>query len=150
MSRNFGSSEDLRKAIADIIKVLCQDNTVKHREAFLAWEKHHGVRSIGLGEIFRCVIGKTILKILKKDVLKATGSLQLCAGQDAGSEAAIQAVYEMFNKESAEAVLMVDTSNDFNTTYEETFLPNKNILFPLISTYINNCYQSPTDLCIQG
>ena len=89
MSRNFGSSEDLRKAIADIIKVLCQDNTVKHREAFLAWEKHHEVRSIGLGEIFRCVIGKTILKILKKDVLKATGSLQLCAGQDAGSEAAI-------------------------------------------------------------
>ena len=56
----------------------------------------------------------------------------------------------MFNKESAEAVLMVDTSNDFNKTNKETFHPNKNILFPLISTYISNCYWSPTDLCIQG
>ena len=39
------------------------------------------------------------MKLLKKDVLKTTGSLQLCARQDAGIEAAIHAVYEMFNKE---------------------------------------------------
>ena len=46
------------------------------------------------------------MKLLKRDILKATGSLQIWAGQDAGSEAAIHAVYEMFNKESTEAVLM--------------------------------------------
>lgn len=33
----------------------------------------------------------------RKDIFKAIGSLQLCAGQDAGSESAIDAVYDVFN-----------------------------------------------------
>ena len=83
MSGNFGSSgEDLRKAIADMTKRLCGDNTVKHLGAFLACrlitlDKQPGVRPIGIGEILRRVIGKIVMKLLKRDVLKATGSLQL-------------------------------------------------------------------------
>ena len=49
------------------------------------------------------------MKLLRKDILKAIGSLQLCAGQDAGSEAAIHSVYDMFNEDNTEVVLMVDT-----------------------------------------
>ena len=90
------------------------------------------------------------MKFLKRDVLKATGSLQLCAGQNAGNEAAIHAVYEMFNKESTEAVLMVDASNVFSAINREAFLHNAKILCPSISTYVNNCYSSPADLYIQG
>ena len=90
------------------------------------------------------------MKLLEKDILKAIGSLQLCAGEDAGSEAAIHDVYEMLNKESAEAVLMVDASNTFNAINREAFLHNTKILYPSISTYISNCYSSPTDLYIQG
>ena len=56
----------------------------------------------------------------------------------------------MFNKESTEAVLMVDASNAFNAINREAFLHNTNILCPSISTYVNNCYSSPTDLYIQG
>ena len=113
MSGNFGKSgEDLRKAIADMTKRLCQDNTVKYLEAFM--------------------------RLLKKDVLKATGPLQLCAGQDADSEAAIHAVYEMFNKESAEAVLMVDASNAFNEINWEAFVHNTKNTLPI---NINICQQ---------
>ena len=37
MSGNFGSSgEDLREVMADMTKQLCQDNTVKYIETFLA------------------------------------------------------------------------------------------------------------------
>ena len=36
-----------------------------------------------------------VMKFLKRDALNATGSLKLCAGQDADSEAAIHAVFEM-------------------------------------------------------
>ena len=92
MSGNFGSSgEDLRKAISDLTKRLFRDNTVKHLEAFLACrllplDKQPGVRPIGIGEILRRVIGKIVMKLLKRDVLKATVSLQFCAGQNAGSE----------------------------------------------------------------
>ena len=64
------------------------------------------------------------MKLLEKDVLKTTGSLQLCAGQDQGSEAAIGVVYEMFNKESSVAVLMIDTSKAFNEINREAFLHN--------------------------
>ena len=156
MSRNFGTSgENLRKTIGDMTKRLRQDNTVKYLEAFLACkliplDEQSGVRPIGIGEVLRRVIGKIVMKLLKKDVLKATGSLQLCPGQDAGSEAAIRAVYEMFNKESTEAVLMIDASNAFNAINWEAFLHNTKILCPSISTYVNNCYSSPTDLYIQG
>ena len=72
MSGNFGSSgEDLRKAIADMTKRLCRDNTVKHLEAFLACriiplDKQPGVRPIGIHEILRRVIGKIVMKLLKK------------------------------------------------------------------------------------
>ena len=80
MSGNFGSSgEDLRKAIADMTKRLCRDNTVKHLEAFLACrliplDKQAGVRPIGIGDILRRVIGKIVMKLLRRDVLKTTGS----------------------------------------------------------------------------
>ena len=86
MSGNFGSSvKDLGKAIAGMTKRLCQDNTVKYLEAFLACrsiplDKQPGVRPIGIGEILRHVIGKLVMKLLKRDVLKVTGSLKLCAG----------------------------------------------------------------------
>ena len=45
---------------------------------------------------------------------------------------------------------MVDTPNTFNAINQEAFLHNTKILCPSISTYINNCYSSPTDLYIQG
>ena len=75
MSGNFGSSgEDLRKAIADMTKRLCQNNTV-HLEASLTCkliplDKQPGDRPIGIGEILRRVIGKIVMKLLKRDVLK--------------------------------------------------------------------------------
>ena len=98
----------------------------------------------------RRVIGKIVMKPLKRDVLKDTGSLQLCAGQDADSEVAIHAFYETFNNESTEVVLMVDASNAFNTINWEASLHNTKTLCPSISTYINNCYPSPTGLFFQS
>ena len=141
MSRNFSTSgEDLKKAIADMTKQLCQDDTVKHLEAFLACkliplDKQPVVRPIVIGDVLRCVIGKIVMKLLKREVLKATGSLKLCAGQDAGSEASIHGVYEMFNKEGTEAVLMVDATNAFNAISREAFLHNTKYFFINISIY---------------
>ena len=88
---------------------------------------------------------KTVQKVLKRDVLMVTGSLQLCRGQGAGSEAAIHAVYEMSNKESTEAVLMVDASNAFIAKNQgrgegRAFLHNVKILCSSILTYISNYY----------
>ena len=78
MPGNFATSgEDLRKATADMTKCLCQDNTVKHLEAFLACrliplDKQPGVRTIGIGEVLRRVIGKIVMKLLKITTLRRT------------------------------------------------------------------------------
>ena len=80
MSGNFGTSgEDLRKATADMTRRLCH-YVIKHLEEFLACrliplDKQPGVRPIGIGEVLRSVIGKIVIKLFKKGVLKATGSL---------------------------------------------------------------------------
>ena len=39
------------------------------------------------------------MSLLKKDVLQAAGSLQLCGGQVAGSEAAIHAMHDIINND---------------------------------------------------
>ena len=151
ISGNFGNvAEDLRKSIAEMAKRICQERIANYLAAFLACRliliyKQPGDRPVRVGEVLRQVIGKIAMKHLRKDVLKATRSLQLCAGQDAGSEAAIHAVYDMFNEDDAEVVLMVDASNDFNSINREAFLHNTKVLYPALVTFINNCYSIPSD-----
>ena len=78
MSENLGlSGEDLRMAIADMTKRLCQGKTVKHLEAFLVCrllplDRQPGVRPIRTGEVLRRVIEKMVMKLLKEDILKAS------------------------------------------------------------------------------
>ena len=54
--------------------------------------KNPGVRPIGVSEVLRRIVGKAISKIAKLDLLESMGPLQLCAGQNAGCEAACHAV----------------------------------------------------------
>ena len=91
-----------------------------------------------------------MIELLRKDILNATGLLQLCDGQDAGSEAATHAVYDMFSKDKTEAVLMVDGSNAFNSINREAFLHNTKVLCSALATFINNCYSIPVDIFVQG
>ena len=107
-------------------KRLCQERSANYLATFLACrlislDKQPDVRPIGIGEVLKRVIGKIVMKHLGKDILKATGSLQLCAGQDTGSEAAIHTVYDMFNEDATEAVLMVDASNAFSPINRKAF-----------------------------
>ena len=55
-------------------------------------DKWPGLRPIGGREALRRIAGKALMILLKKDVLKAAGLLQLCGGQVAGSEATIHAM----------------------------------------------------------
>ena len=42
------------------------------------------------------------------------GSIQLCAGQDAGCEAAVHAMEQLFTADDTEAMILVDATNAFN------------------------------------
>jgi len=82
--------------------------------AFVPLDKKPGVRPIGIGDVPRRILAKAILSIVGNDIQLAAGALQTCAGQDAGAEAAIHAMRNLFEKENTEAVLLVDADNAFN------------------------------------
>ena len=68
------------------------------------------VRSL-VGEVIR-IIGKWVTK---QDILESSGLLQVCTEHISGSEAAVHAMNSLFQHEKADAVLLVDASNAFNT-----------------------------------
>ena len=78
--------------------------------------------------------------IAKKDVKDAAGSLQVCMGHEAGSEAAIHAIYDVYQRDETEAVLIVDVDNAFNSSNRKAMLHNISIICPQITTFIANCY----------
>ena len=58
----------------------------------IALNKNLGVRPIGVGEILRRIIGKTIAWTLKDDIQEAAGRLQTATGLKNGAEAAIHSM----------------------------------------------------------
>ena len=87
---------------------------------------------------------KVVMMISKQDATKAAGSLKACAGQEAGAEAAIQAVqYDIFKDHTIETVLLIDAENAFNAIKRKAMLHNISVICPIISTYISNCYNTP-------
>ena len=88
--------------------------------------------------------------IFKKDVMHAACSLQVCAGQEAGAQATIRAMYDIYNDEHSEAVLLVDAGNAFNSIKGKVMIDNISVVCPAISTYVSNCYQSAARLFAVG
>ena len=84
--------------------------------------------------VLRRIVGKVIVSILRDDIISSIGPLQVCAGQEPGWEATIDAMYEMY-KEHSEAVLLLDAANAFNSVNWKVFLHKINVIFPSISIY---------------
>ena len=108
------------------------------------------VRPIGVGEVLRRICGKCVMSVVKKDVVDASGSLQLCAGQKSGSEAAIHAMHTIFESDDTDAVLLIDASNTFNALNRAAALHNIRILCPIIAIYAINTYRQPARLFVIG
>ena len=116
----------------------------------IALDKSPGVRHIGIDDTARCIIAKAILNITRRDIQDAAGSLQLCAGQISGIEAAVHAVRTLFYREEAEALLLVDASNAFNSLNRQTALHNIQRLCPSLATALINTYRAPSELYVHG
>ena len=129
------SSSRLCEAIATMMKTLCTQyidpTTIEPLVAsrLIPLDKGEGaVRPIGVGEVIRRICGKCVMMVAKKDVVEASGSLQLCAGQKSGSEAAIHAMHAIFKADDTDAVLLIDASNAFNALNRAAALHNIRVL----------------------
>ena len=101
----------------------------------------------------RRIIGKAVMRIVKYDLQDSVSSIQLCAGQDAGCEAAVHAMEQGFADEDTEAMILVDASNAFNRLNRQVTLLNCEKVCPalshiLINTYRNNSQQFVDGQCI--
>ena len=163
VSKNYGTTgKDLRVALAKMTQHLCTrqipitENPSNSLEAYTAnrliplLKAPSGIRPIGIGEVLRRIIGKAVINEIKPEIMESAGSLQLCAGQRAGCEAAAHAMGDIFQEESTDGVLFIDASNAFNTLNRTALLHNIRYLCPPMATYINNCYQKPSRLFVAG
>ena len=156
-SRNFKTEGlVLRNEIATLAKKLATENldpiAIESYNAnpLIPLDKCPGIHPIGVGEILRRIIGKLISWTLKKDIQEAVGPLQTCSGLNAGGEAAIHAIKEIFNEEETDGVILVDTSNASNNMNRLAALHNIRVICAAISTILINMYRIPTRLFIAG
>ena len=86
--------------------------------------------------MFRRTDGKSVMIPLKKDVLQAAGSQQLCGGQVAGSETAIHAMHDIFNDNNTEGTLLIDAETGFISINRKVMLHNLKFICPVITICI--------------
>ena len=145
--KNFKAEGKVLKIAYDTIH-LCP-KAIPLADSF-PWTKNLGIRPIGVGEVLRWIVGKTIAGFLKEEIKEAAGPLQVCAGPSAGSEAAIHAMSQVFVEEEIDGILLIDASNAFKQRNKSVARHNIQITCKEISHYIINTYRSPSRLFICG
>ena len=92
---------------------------------------------IGICETPRQIIAKAILFVTKGGLQEAADPKQLCAGQIASIKAAVYAMKSIFSSDDTEAILLVDTSNAFNSLNRQVALRNVCHLCPTLANIIH-------------
>ena len=87
---------------------------------------------------------------MKDDICQCAGSLQVCAGQEGGSEAAIHAMRSIFHADESDCALLVDAKNAFNTLNRNATLHNSRIICPALSTILINTYRVAIPMYVIG
>ena len=152
------ASAELCSAVALLSRKLC--NSIVPWEQIRALgasrliglDKCPGVRPIGIGECLRRLCGKLVMEVAGTDVLAVCGADQLCAGQEAGIEAAIHAMTERFHTVQGKGggVLLVDADNAFNSLNRRAALLQARYLWPRASRFLYNTYRAWAPLVVQG
>ena len=157
-AKGFGTQgKKLRMAIAEAAKRLSREFVdpdgiealLRCREVPLP-KGENDVRPIGIGETLRRIIGKAVMTVVGADVQEACGALQVCAGVEAGCEAAIHMTRCMFQDEECEGVLLVDARNAFNSLNRRVALHNVGCMCPGFYPFLVNTYRRPVQLLVTG
>ena len=155
-SSYHGASADMQNPLAGLARRLCTEfDGPACLTAFTAChlivlDKSPGVRPIGVCEVVRRIIGKPIQSVIGVEIQQSAGSLQLCAGQPSGCEAAIHALRHIYDDTSTQASLLVDASNAFNNLNRQLALANICTICPVFSRILINTYRNDAKLFVGG
>ena len=153
----FGkASSDLCNALASFGRRICSSYVdPKSISAYTAsrlipLDKNPGIRPIGVAEVCRRILGKAILSVCKYDIITSVCPYQLCAGIDAGCEAAFHAMKELVDLPMTQAALFVDATNAFNNLNRSVTLRNLPVVCPALAPVLINTYREPSSLVVGG
>ena len=91
------------------------------------------VGPMGISETLLRIIGKAVCLATCLDAALVCGSVQLCAGHQAGMEGAIHGMNQFFthhDQGTGWGVLLVDAANAFNSFNHAAMLMHAHILWP--------------------
>ena len=143
-------------ALAAFARCICIEDVVpEHLAAFTAarlipLDKRPGVRPIAVGETFRRIVGRAIMKVVERDILLATAPSQLCVGVPSSCEAGVHAMQQLYSDEQVEGILFVDASNAFNALNRRAALHNVPRVCPALGKVFKNTYGRPIRLFVTG
>ena len=151
-------SERLRDSVAHLARTMANSPVpweyirALMANRLIALDKCPGVRPIGIGESLRRVLGKAVMLVAGADVQIACGADQLCAGLEAGIEAAIHSLNSIFDeqKDAGWGVLLLDASNAFNALNRKAALWQARHLWPRGCRFLFNTYKGWAALVLTG
>ena len=95
-------------------------------------------------------MGKSVTNVLRNDLQRSAGGMQLCVGLPGGSEAAIHAMADIYKEKDTQGIIQLDANNAFNTINRKILLYNINFVCPEIAISTTNCYSVPARLFVVG
>lgn len=119
----------------------------------IALKKGSGIRPVGVGEIWRRIMAKALIKVTGHEATTACGVDQLCSGLSCGIEGGIAAAKELWRSQSDDedwGYLTIDAKNAFNELSRVQMLWSVRHLWPSASRYIYNCYKGWAQLVLRG
>ena len=154
-------SKNLREELATFAKKIATEildpNTLEAYNAcrLITLNKNPGsaelqIRPIGVGEVVRRIVGKTIIWSLNSEIQEAGGPLQVASGLKGGAEAAIHSMKIKFEDAATDAIILVDAENAFNRLNRLVALHNIQYICPPFATVLINTYRIPARLILVG
>ena len=119
----------------------------------MALDKCPGIQPIGIGEIWRRLLAKCVLKVTDAEAKDACGNAQLCTDLKAGIKGAVHAARALFSeKEDKEEwrFLFVNTANAFNTSNRIACLWTVQHRWPSGVRFSLNCYRHQALLLVRA
>ena len=110
----------------------------------MALDKCPGICPIGIGEIWRRILAKCVLKVDGANAKDACGNTQMCANLEAGIEGAVHAAQALFAKKEDQeewGFLLIDTANTFNASNHIACLWTVRHRWPSGARFSLNCHR---------
>ena len=147
-------SNNLRKTVAKIAyriatEVLPSTSLEAYNNSWLIpLETSLGVRPIVIGEVLRQLTGRCISSCLGAEAKRNGGNIQLWLGQNAEIEHVIHALRKEFEKETSEAILLIEATNAFNVLNITTALEIIRGMCFSLHIPLSNSYETPSRLFV--